>query len=169
MAVPQDGGDGTEGDPLAQLKADIGAARGKAVLTETTAAGWGEGRTAAPMSDWKPQRLGPNPPVGMVAVADAAFARMLATCGTSIALFGDSDGTSQREALRRWHMNTVRPLARIMEHELSTKLETPVRLKFDGYPLDLAGRAQAFQKLVAGGVAVNEALVVSGLLIDGDE
>ena len=31
---------------------------------------------------------------------------------------------------------------------------------------DLAGRAQAFQKLVAGGVAVNEALATSGLLAD---
>ena len=30
--------------------------------------------------------------------------------------------------------------------------------------MDLAGRAQAFQKLVAGGVAVNEALATTGLL-----
>ena len=62
LAVPQDGGDDGDDDPLKQLKADIGRARGKAVLTETTAAGWGEGKASAPMSDWKPQRLGPNPP-----------------------------------------------------------------------------------------------------------
>ena len=36
----------------------------------------------------------------------------------------------------------------------------------ENYPLDLAGRAQAFQKLVAGGVAVNEALVTSGLMAE---
>ena len=47
---------------------------------------------------------------------------------------------------------------------MTVKLETEVGLKFDSYPLDLAGRAQAFQKLVAGGVAVNEALATSGLL-----
>ena len=35
------------------------------------------------------------------------------------------------------------------------------------YNVDLAGRAQAFQKLVAGGVAINEALVTAGLL-EGD-
>ena len=64
------------------------------------------------------------------------------------------------------HLGTVLPLARLVEHELSAKFETNVRLKFDNYPLDLAGRAQAFQKLVAGGVAVNDALATSGLLAD---
>ena len=65
-------------------------------------------------------------------------------------------------------MGVVRPLARILEAELTEKFGTPVRLKFDGYPLDLAGRAQAFQKLVAGGLAVNEALMTAGLLADGE-
>ena len=58
------------------------------------------------------------------------------------------------------------PLARILEAELSGKLEADVRLTFDNYPLDLAGRAQAFQKLVAGGVPVSEALATAGLLAD---
>ena len=66
--------------------------------------------------------------------------------------------------MRRWHLGTVLPLARILEVELSDKLEAEVRLRFDNYPLDLAGRAQAFQKLVAGGVPVAEALATSGLL-----
>lgn len=102
----------------------------------------------------------------MVQVADSTFARVLAACGCSPALFDDSDGTSKREALRQWHLGTVQPLARLLEHELSEKLEADVRLRFDLYNVDLAGRAQAFQKLVAGGVAVNEALATSGLLVD---
>ena len=61
-------------------------------------------------------------------------------------------------------MNVVLPMARVLEHELTMKLDTPVRLRFDNYALDLAGRAQAFQKLVAGGVPVQEALTTSGLL-----
>ena len=65
-------------------------------------------------------------------------------------------------AVRRWHLGTVLPLARVLEAELTAKLETDVHLRFDSYPLDLAGRA--FQKLVAGGVPVNEALATSGLL-----
>ena len=168
LAIPQDGGDGGDDDPLAKLKADIGTARGKALVVETTAAGWGEGAAAAPRRDWQASRLGPAPPESLVAVADAAYSRVLAACGASPALFDDSDGTSKREALRQWFMGTVKPLARLIEHELSDKLDTAVQLRFDNYPLDLAGRAQAFQKLVAGGVAVNEALITAGLLA-GDE
>ena len=167
LAVPQDGGDDGDDDPLKMLRADIRAARGKALLVETTAAGWGEGKTAAPSADWRQQRLGPAPPEVMAQLRRDAFEHVLAACGTPPSLFTDSDGTAQREAVRRWHLGTVLPLARLLETELSDKLETPVRLRFDNYPLDLGGRAQAFQKLVAGGVAVNEALATSGLLADG--
>ena len=99
-------------------------------------------------------------------LADAAFNRVLAASGCSPALFDASDGTSKREALRQWHLGVVMPLARQIEHELTAKLDAYVRLRFDLYNVDLAGRAQAFQKLVAGGVGVNEALATSGLLAD---
>ena len=168
LAIPADGGDAGDDDPLKKLKADIAGARGKALLVETSAAGWGEGRTAAPQRDWQAARLGPMPPESMATIRRDAFEAVLAACGTPPSLFVDSDGTSQREAVRRWHLGTVLPLARMIERELTDKLETPVSLKFDAYPLDLAGRAQAFQKLVAGGVAVTEALATAGLLADGD-
>ena len=82
-------------------------------------------------------------------------------------MFVDSDGTAQREAVRRWHLGTVIPLADTVAFELTRKLEEPVSLAFDAYPLDLAGRAQAFQKLVAGGMDIDRALAVSGLMTDG--
>ena len=171
IAIPQDGkgGDGAGDDPLAPLRRDIAAARGKALLVETTAAGWSEGKASAPHADWKPHRLGPAPDPGMVQVAQAAFLRTLAACGTPPDLFAPADGTAQRESLRRWHQGTVLPLARVLETELSAKLDTPVALRFDGYPLDLQARAATFQKLVAGGVdPVNEALATAGLLLDDD-
>ena len=124
---------------------------------------------SAGIDDWVAARLGPTPTAPMVEIANAAFNRMLASCGTSPALFDNSSGISKREALRQYHLSTVRPLAKILEHELSLRLDTKIRLRFDNYPLDLAGRAQAFQKLVAGGVGVNEALVTAGLLMDEDE
>ena len=115
LAIPQDGGDDDGNDPLARLKADIRTARGKALLVETSSAGWGEGRTAAPQRDWQASRLGPNPPASMPDIAQQAFERVLSACGTPPSLFTDADGTSQREALRRWHLGTVlaaRPPAR---------------------------------------------------------
>ena len=164
IAIPQDGGDEGAEDNLALLKRDIRTARGKALLLETVAAGWGEGKSAAPGRDWQSNRLGPMPPESMTKIRKDTFEAVLASCGTPPSLFLDADGTSQREGLRRWHLGTVLPLARLLEAELSAKLETAVTLKFDNYPLDLAGRAQAFQKLVAGGVSPVEALQMSGLL-----
>ena len=158
LAIPQDGGDAGDDDPLAGLKADIKAARGSALLIETTQAGWGEGKTAAPQRDWQAARLGPAPPASMATIRKDAFEGVLAACGTPPSLFTDSDGTSQREALRRWHTNTVLPLARLVEHELSMKLETPVELKFDSYALDMVSRATVIAKLVQAGVPMTTAL-----------
>ena len=95
LPVPQDGGSGEEGDPLAGLKSDIAKAAGKAMLVETTAGGWEQGAVNAPRSDWKQSRLGPMPPDAMVKLAESSFARVLAACGASPALWDDSDGTSQ--------------------------------------------------------------------------
>ena len=148
IPVPQDGGTG-DTDPLAGLKSDIKDAKGAALLVETTAGGWQEGKVSAPTSDWKQQRLGPMPPEAMVKLAESAIARSLAAAGCSPSLFNDADGTSKREALRQWHMGVVRPLSRMLSAELSDKFGTPIRLKFDNYPMDMVSRAQVFSKLAA--------------------
>ena len=49
-----EGEDGGEDDPLAALQGDIDKLKGRTVLAETTASGWGEGAEAAPRLDWKP-------------------------------------------------------------------------------------------------------------------
>ena len=166
LAIPSDGGGDSDSDPLKMLRADISGARGKALLVETTAAAWDQGKAAAPQKDWSANRLGPSPPQGMATIRKDAFEAVLAACGTPPSLFTDADGTAQREAVRRWHLNLVLPMARLVEHELTAKLETPVSLKFDNYPLDLAGRAASFQKLVAGGIDPLKALQTAGLLVE---
>ena len=163
IAVPSDGGDDGDDDPLKMLKADIRQARGKALLLETSAAAWGEGRQAAPQRDWQASRLGPTPPESMATIRKDAFEAVLAACGTPPSLFLDSDGTSQREAVRRWHLNLVLPLARIVEHEMTAKLETPVELKFDSYALDMVSRATVVAKLAQAGVPMTTALDAVGM------
>ena len=154
-----------EGDSyIAGVTRSIGAAKGGALLLETTAAGYGEGMSAAPRRDWESKRLGPNPPAALVALQAQIFNQTLAASGCPPSLFTDADGTAQRESLRRFHLSTVLPLARILEHELTMRLETDVKLKFDTYALDMAGRAQAFAKLVAGGMELDRAAAISGVL-----
>lgn len=170
LAIPSDGGDGGDDDPLKKLKADIKSARGKAAFVETTAAGWQDGAGAAPRRDWIASRLGPSPPAALVELARDAFMRTLAACGhpPDLAIPGDSQG--QREALRRHHMTTVLPLARMLERELSAKLEARIRLRFDSYPLDIQGRAAAFAKLTMGdkGLTQKQAMTAIGLLFEDD-
>ena len=60
-------------DPLAGLRSDIKKARGRALLTETVAAGWGEGKASAPQADWTARRLGPAPPEAMVQLRRQSF------------------------------------------------------------------------------------------------
>ena len=149
------------------LRADIAKARGKALLVETSNAGWGEGKTAAPSRDWKAERLGPKPPDAMATIRKDTFAAVLAACGCSGAMFDDSDGTSKREAQRIFLHGTVRPLGKLLAAELTAKLETEIALNFDQlYMHDLAGRAQAFQKLVAGGMDAAKAAGISGLMAE---
>ena len=82
LAVPTDGGSDGGNDPLKMLKADVRGARGKALLLETVAAGWGEGKSSAPRRDWQASRLGPDPPDSMARLRRDSFEAVLAATGT---------------------------------------------------------------------------------------
>ena len=152
-----------DSDPWADVRASLKGARGGLALLETVATGGGDGPSARPARDWDPRRLGPAPTEAMVQLANQSFMRMLSACGCPPSLFVDSDGTSQREGLRRWHMGTVVPIGRLLEHELTMRLETTVKLRFDAYPLDMVSRSQVVSKLAQAGVALPTALAAVGL------
>ena len=165
LAVPQDGGTDSETDPLAELRADIRRARGKALLMETTAAGWGEGVSASPRRDWKPERLGPEPPASMPELMGQGFTELLCACGIPPGMFQKMGDSGQREAYRRFVTLTIEPLGRLVGAELSSKLETEIKLSFQGlFAHDLAGRARAFSSMVTSGIDVAKAAALSGLM-----
>ena len=165
LPVPQDGGDGGDEDPLALLKADLAAGRGRTLLTETTSAGWGEGRQAAPAEDWKPRRFGASPPDTLPTLRTDAALAVLGACQVPAGLFTDADGTSQREAWRRWAMGPLAGVAATVEAELSTKLAMPIGLDFSGlWAADMAGRAQSFKAMVTGGMDAAKAAALAGLM-----
>ena len=99
----------------------------------------------------------------MATIRKDTFEAVLAACGCPPSLFVSDDGTSQREALRRWHMNLVVPTAKMPEYELTMKLKTDVKLTFDSYPLDMVSRAQVAQKLAQAGMQMTTALDAVGL------
>ena len=165
IPMPVDASEGDEGDedPLAPLRREIAGLRGRVGLVETTAAGFGEGRAASPAQDWRPQRLGADPPDSLPVLREAVESTVLACCGIPPDLV--RAGGAQREAYRRWAAASVAPLARVIGDELARALDVPgLRLRFDALgSADVAGRARAFQSLTGGGMDAGEARRIAGL------
>ena len=165
IPVPSDGGDGTDDDPLAALKSDLANAKGRTTLTETTAAGWGEGKMAAPQADYKPQRFGAMVPDSSVSLRTEASMAVLSACGVPVSLVTDADGTSQREAWRRFVMGAVEPLLSIVGQEVERKLDMPVSFDLSAlWAHDLAGRASSFKAMATAGMEIERAAALSGLM-----
>ena len=165
LPVPADGGDGSVDDPLASLKSDLGSLAGSVALVETTSAGYGEGRAAAPQSDWKAQRMGANPPATLEALRGAASVDVLAACGVPPGLASaQSEGTSQRESWRRFGIGMA-AVGRTVSQELSDKLDMPaLTITFEAMgSADMAGKARAVGVFVKAGLPLSRALEIAGL------
>ena len=90
-------------------------------------------------------------------------------CGVPVSLVTDADGTSQREAWRRFVMGSVEPLLAILAVEAEAKLE--IRVGFDLSKLwahDLAGRASSFKAMVTAGMDVAKAAALTGLMSEAE-
>ncbi len=147
-----------DGDPFAKLKAQIARLRGRAGLVESVASGHGEGRAAAPQDDWKPRRLGANPPASLPELRRAVEETVLSCCGVPPGM-ARSEGGESRESYRRWFAASVLPLAALVETELRHKLDTPaLRLDFASLAAaDVHGRARAWRSLVGRDATMSDA------------
>ena len=147
----------------------IRTAKGRTLLPETTAGGYGD-RQGAPGRDWKPERLGADPPMAMVTLRAAVENTVLSCFGIPAPLgpAGVTDGTAAREAARRLWTLTIQPLAALIAEELTRVLERPVGLEY-GRPsgmADLAARARAVGALTKAGVSTDDAMVLTGWAVD---
>ena len=78
----------------------------------------------------------------------AAFREILSACGCSPSLFS-ATGTAAREAWRQLLFGVIQPLGRLIEAELSAKLEATISFDFSELRAsDLQGRARAFQRVL---------------------
>ena len=155
-------------DPLAQMRLDLANAKGRTILTETTSAGWGEGRASAPQRDWQTARIGADPPTTVATLRSDAAMAVLDACGVPRALAESADGTAAREGWRRFVMGAVEPVAELVAEELEAKLDVPsVRFDFSGlWAHDLQGRAASFKAMVGAGMDIPQAAATCGLLGD---
>ena len=160
----------TDGDDasVSEIKAFVPTAQGRMGITESTADSFGTGGPT-PQGDYKQQHFGPMPPAAMVELMQAVKVEIYSACGIPPGLFTVGAAASIREAWRLCLFSTIGPLGRVVLTELRDKLDADLKLGWvDLRASDLQGRARALQSLVNAGMALPEAVAVSGVLSDDD-
>ena len=152
------------------LSADLKRMKGGNVLVPSMRADDITGGSTPPRNDWTPQRLGANWPPSLQGVRADVSDHLAAAAGVPAALLSrQTDGTGQPRGIPDIFLHsTVQPIARIITGELADKLEVPdLKLNFDQlFAADLQGRARSFQSMVQGGMSIEKAAALSGLMVE---
>ncbi|MDE0366271.1 MAG: phage portal protein [Gammaproteobacteria bacterium] len=128
---------------------------------------FGNTRGASPNKDWGVIRLGLNPPASLVELRENLLVSILGLCGVPVELVKEGAGTAARESFRRFQVLTIDPVLSLMQQEASRKLASEVTFKADNLSSgDIASRARAFQSLVGGGMELERAVALSGLVVE---
>ena len=154
--------EGTDEPTRDSLRSELMRRMFRIAMPATTAAGGGDGRTMAPLSDWKPMRLQAQPTEELVKLRSdlaqsgvehlrrPASVRRDSTGGTS--RLGSDASADNRESV-----------AALVRDELSRKLERPYVLTFAPQPADVTMAARAVKALVDAGYSRDEASTMAGL------
>ena len=153
-------------DQKTQIISDLQKLNGGVKAVETVAAGWGEGKGSAPSGDWVQKRIGMAPEAPTVTLRSDVAQAILAACGVPTPLVTSGEGSSAREAWRRFLHSTAQPLASLVAHEARLKLSVPeLAITFNRlFASDLSGRARAFQSMVGAGMDIQKAASLAGLM-----
>ena len=161
LPTPKDGEDST----IEALRADVRNAAGAILFSESMANDWDAGGKSA--GDWGVKHFGPSVGAGMVETAKMARSEALAALGLNEAIFGGADSAALREAWRLALFSLIAPLGNLVESELQAKIDPGISLSWTELRAsDLAGRARAWQSLVKGGMALQEASAIAGLMVE---
>ena len=131
------------------LKATLRNALGGLVVLESVAAGWGQGKEAAPREDWEVKRFGANPPDVLAKLRQDTRGDVLAAYGIPSQIHGT--GGSARESYRQFLGSTIQPLAKLVVESLKGPLNVPdLALTFETLrAADITGRARAYGVLIS--------------------
>ena len=158
---------GSSADSLKTLKRELRTLKGDFIPLESMSAGWGDGPSSQVSRDWGAVRYRPEPDSGVVKLHDETTQSLLAAAGVPVELATAAEGSATREAWRRFLHATMQPLGNFVVAELRRKLSGTPSIDFDALMAsDLSGRARAFQSMVGGGMSVERAATLAGLLAD---
>ena len=147
------------GIDVGTLRSDFQNPDFQVAFPTTTSAGFGGGRSSAPLTDWRVSRLKPEPDEGVIGLCKDVPGQVGVLYGIpNVLTSGGGSETQTREAFRRFVLTAVEPLALIIAGECTRVFERPVA--FDLAALahaDIAGRARAFKALVEAGTSPADA------------
>ena len=153
-------------DPLAQLRSDIGSARGQTLIVESAMAA-ADSPASAPRKDFQVARFGANPPGDLVELRHQVTLDIGSACGIPRALLdATASGQAAREAWRQFVSTSVDGLARRLESQVFAQLGVEVAI--DTSTLggrDVQARASAFRRLAGkeGGLTIDDARAAAGI------
>ena len=160
IGLPESPKPGDGSTPMEEYIQEMDAADGQSVIYEHSGQ-WAQGAGPSRMESWD---FG----LGFKEAADArniiALDIVSAFGVPSALLVHNADGTARREAFRQFNHTALAPLAKLIEEELSAKLETEVSLDLSPIAAaDVAGRARSFKALTEAGLSEASAAHVVGL------
>ena len=160
IPMPQGGGIDTN-----TLRSDFQNNEFQIAFPTTTSAGFGAGRSSAPLTDWKVSRLKSEPDESLVGLCKDVPGQIGVLYGIpNVLTSGAGSETQTREAFRRFVLTAIEPLALIVSRELTRVFEVPVELDLSELAhADIAGRARAFKALVASGMPAADAALFAGV------
>ncbi|WP_419932029.1 hypothetical protein [Candidatus Poriferisodalis sp.] len=123
--------------------------RGRTVLVPSTTAHWGDDNKPPASSEWQPRRLGPDVPDGNVNATKLGYFTALEMCGIPRGMVDGGAAQTAREALRRFAIVSLAPLADRIALEFRSKLGGELTIEPDPAVYDLQGRAGAFRAFVS--------------------
>ena len=108
-------------------------------------------------------RIGAEFPEAVAELREPVRLSVLSACGIPVGFTSGQSATNLRESYRVWVFARVLPMAKIVQFELSKKLNEKIELDFvDLAAADTQGRARAFKSLIDGGMKEETAALVCG-------
>ena len=153
-------------DPLAQLRRDIGGARGQVLAVESQMAA-ADSPASAPRKDFVVQRFGAAPGRDLVELRSRVCLDIASACGIPRGLLdGSTSGQAMRESWREFVATSVDGLCRRIESQVLAQLG--VEVAFDTSTLggrDLLARGATFRRLAGkeGGLSIADARAAAGI------
>ena len=171
LSVPEAPQPGEDEDvrPLDAFRSDVSSAKGASLIVESPDR-WDESNSmrGSASSSFAVTRFGMDPSVA-VALRTETGRDVLSACGVPPTLFvANSDGTAQRESFRRFLHSSLRPMARLIETEARSKLDSPGLMLdlSEIHAADVAGRARSFKAFVESGMDPQDAALNTGVVLE---